>query len=159
MPHTPNEPWKFPDGRQLTATTLNAMDMTPGDMDTILCALRIDHNPDAMRDMGLRGGALLSGNAEDGHNNMLAEERHRQQIDQANDRFDQERREQIQQQQMDARRAKEEAERRWAEEHRADQEQANRNLIAIPVALGGFALGLGLLPGAMDAAGEAMEVR
>lgn len=162
MASKPSEEFKFPDGSQLTFTTLNKMGVTSGDIGEVMRQFYRDPDPEGMRNIGIKGAALMGDKAEQDHEDTQVQEAH-----QEDERLNQQRQEnerRLAKEAQDQRffdEKREAEERRLQEkidaEKRAENEQANQNLLSGAGRLFGFAAVVGLAPAALSAAGDAMS--
>ena len=156
------EPWKLPDGSQLSWTALNQMGMTPGDVGEIMQRMYRDPDPEALRNLGLKGTALLERAAETDNNTAFLEKQ-RQQNDQFNEerrqeqlRIDEQRRLSEQRQQEEWQKKKD-AEEAIAAKSRPQEDALNARIIGLPLGLAGFGLTMGLGADALSVAGKMMS--
>lgn len=155
------EEWKLPDGSQLSYMALQEMGLTSGDVGEVMRQMYRDPDPEAMRNMALKGGALLGGRAEDKNDADFQQkmqendERVNKEHFEEGQRMAAQHREQEQQDQLSYE-EKQRLDREMMEKRQMD-EQANRNIMGGMAGLFGFGAVLGLAPTALNAAGQAMS--
>lgn len=156
------EPWKMPDGRQMTWQALQAMGCTPGDVGERMREFYFDPDPNAFQNFSLKGVEIIEDHKAGSENDSSFEAKQQEQKEFDDNkrleeqRFTEERR--LEQQRLDEKfREKKAMEDKLAAERRQQEEAANRGILGGMAGLMGFGLTLGLAPTALDAAGKAMS--
>ena len=156
------EAWKLPDGSQLSYMALQEMGLTSGDIGEVMRQMYRDPDPEAMRNMALKGGALLGGRAED-KNDADFQQKMRENDERLNEEHRQEQQrtaeQHRQQEQQDQKswQEKQDADAAYAAKNRPGADAENARIGWLPCGLAGFGLGLGLTGTALGAAGQAMS--